>query len=66
MKNIRFFLSENFHFYGVKFSVYLNRHVFVMKNICSGSAEITEYNLLIPRGRANKKMTDITKLRLLK
>ena len=30
MKNIRFFLSENFHFLVVKFSVYLNRHVFVM------------------------------------
>ena len=25
------FLSENFHILGVKFSVYLNRHVFVMK-----------------------------------
>ena len=23
-------LSENFHFLGVKFSVYLNKHVFVM------------------------------------
>ena len=30
MKNIRFFLSENFHFLVVKNSVYLNRHVFVM------------------------------------
>ena len=30
MKNIRVFLSENFHFLVVKFSVYLNRHVFVM------------------------------------
>ena len=30
MKNIRIFLSENFHFLVVKFSVYLNRHVFVM------------------------------------
>ena len=31
MKNIRIFLSENFPFFGVeKFSVYLNRHVFVM------------------------------------
>ena len=29
MKNIRF-LSRNFHFLVVKFSVYLNRHVFVM------------------------------------
>ena len=25
-----FFLSENFHFLVVKFSVYLNKHVFVM------------------------------------
>ena len=31
MKNIRVFLSENFHFLVVKFSVYLNRHVLVMK-----------------------------------
>ena len=30
MKNINIFLSENFHFLVVKFSVYLNRHVFVM------------------------------------
>ena len=30
MKNIRVFLSENFHFLEVKFSVYLNRRVFVM------------------------------------
>ena len=30
MKNIRFFLSENFHFLVVKFSIYLNRCVFVM------------------------------------
>ena len=30
MKNIRFFLSEIFHFLVVKFSVYFNRHVFVM------------------------------------
>ena len=27
------FLSENFHFLVVKFSVYLNRHVFVMFTI---------------------------------
>ena len=31
MKNIRFVLSENFQFLEVKFSVYLNRHVFVMR-----------------------------------
>ena len=30
MKNIRIFLSENFRFLAVKFSVYLNRRVFVM------------------------------------
>ena len=30
MKNISIFLSEKFHFLVVKFSVYLNRHVFVM------------------------------------
>ena len=33
MKNIRVFLSENFHFLVVKFSVYLNRHVFVMTGV---------------------------------
>ena len=31
MKNIRVFLSENFHFLVVKFSVYFNRHVFEMQ-----------------------------------
>ena len=30
MKNIRVFLSENFQFLEVNFSIYLNRHVFVM------------------------------------
>ena len=30
MKNIRLLIHENFHFLVVKFSVYLNRHVFVM------------------------------------
>ena len=30
------FLSENFHFLVVKFSVYLNRRVFVMLSICNG------------------------------
>ena len=29
-ENIRVFLSENFQFSEVKFSIYLNRHVFVM------------------------------------
>ena len=35
MKNIRFFLSENFHFLVVKFSVYLNRLIFVF-NVGNG------------------------------
>ena len=30
MKNIQYFLPENFHFLVVKFSIYLNRHVFLM------------------------------------
>ena len=30
MKNIKKLLSENFHFLVVKFSIYLNRRVFVM------------------------------------
>ena len=30
MKNIRVFLSANSKFLEVKFSIYLNRHVFVM------------------------------------
>ena len=33
MKNIRDFLSENFQFMEVKFSIYLNRRVFIMKSI---------------------------------
>ena len=40
MKNIKvFFLSENFNFLVVKFSVYLNRCVFVM---CLSSEKIGE------------------------
>ena len=30
MKNIGVFLSENFQFLEMKFSMYLNRHVFIM------------------------------------
>ena len=32
MKNIGVFLSENFQFLEVKFSIYLNRRVFVISN----------------------------------
>ena len=31
MKNIRIFVSEEFHFLVLKFSVYLNRHFFIMR-----------------------------------
>ena len=31
-ENIRIFLSENFHFLMVRFSVYLNRHIFVIRS----------------------------------
>ena len=33
MKTIRLFPSEKFQFLVVKFSVYLNRHVFVMERV---------------------------------
>ena len=33
MKNISVFLSENFQFWEVKFSIHLNRHVFVMYRV---------------------------------
>ena len=32
MKNIRVFLSEDCQFLDAKFSIYLNRHVFVMNS----------------------------------
>ena len=35
MKNIRVFLSERFQFLEVKFSIYLNRRVFVMQKVKS-------------------------------
>ena len=38
MKNIRVFLSENFQFLEVKFSIYLNRQVFVMNIFRKGKA----------------------------
>ena len=35
MKNIRVFVFENFQFEEVKFSLYLNRRVFVMRSFLS-------------------------------
>ena len=39
-KNIRYFLSENFQFLEVKFSIYLNRRVFVMTDSI-GSCDVS-------------------------
>ena len=36
-------LSENFHFLVVKFSIYLNRHVFVMTKHISYSSESSQH-----------------------
>ena len=38
MKKYQIFLSENFHVLVVKFSLYLNRHVFVMDAFQGGSS----------------------------
>ena len=43
MKNIRFFLSENFPFLVENFSVYLNRCVFVMKHTSVDTLLIWDY-----------------------
>ena len=40
MKKYQNFLSENFHFLVAKFSIYLNRHVFVMKYLNMSSAAV--------------------------
>ena len=39
MKSIRVILSENFQFLEVKFSIYLNRRVFVMRTTSEDAAE---------------------------
>ena len=36
MKNIRVFVSENFQFLEMKFSIYLNRRVLIMTPVRSG------------------------------
>ena len=40
MKNIGNFLSKNFQFLVVKFSLYLNKRVFVMKKYFSQKARV--------------------------
>ena len=44
MKKYQCFLSENFQFLEVKFSIYLNRCVFVMGHACIVSANIVHNN----------------------
>ena len=53
MKNIRDFLSENFHFLVAKCSVYLNRYVFVM------SPRVLKVNLLIFRYKSLRSAPNI-------
>ena len=45
MKNIRIFLSEIRHFVAVKFSVYLNRRVFVMNTLFIRSIQTPPYHI---------------------
>ena len=58
MKNSRI-LSENFHFSGVKFSVYLNRLVFVMiearSSACSLFPKSTYYIFIVILIESNKR-----------
>ena len=44
MKNIRVFLSENVKFSEVKFSIYLNRRVFIMNTDGSFTFTVADLN----------------------
>ena len=48
-ENYQRFLSENFQFLEVKFSIYLNRHVFVMYDCAASLAELILYCLNMPQ-----------------
>ena len=48
-ENIRVFLSENFQFLEVKFSIYLNRRVFVMNVVLSDANSVAKYVHQSPR-----------------
>ena len=54
MKNIRVFYLKIFNFLEMKFSVYLNRRVFVMGALCCYANALKFYRLKIhgPTGRA--------------
>ena len=70
IKIIRTFLSENFHFLVVKFSVYLNRHVFVIllstdttkskiRNVSAEALRCNKASFNIQNDDANKSCFDI-------
>ena len=45
MKNIGLFFSENFQFLEVKFSIYMNRRVFVMSSTALDRSVINKWRL---------------------
>ena len=55
MKKISEFLSENFQFLVVKFSIYLNRRVFVMGGSFSSGSTSSNFLLLILIPRIHSK-----------
>ena len=67
-ENFRIFLSENFHFLVVKFSVYLNRRVFVMDWVplynvqCYGIIQIKDLQKNIKTGCAIQTLITETHL----
>ena len=62
MRNTRIFLSENFHFLVVKFSIYLNRHVFVMCNLKCLSGQVLVFQTLDHLGPVVQSVVSLTSL----
>ena len=62
MKNIRVFLSENFQFLAVKFSIYLNRRVFRNGLDPATSAYLDQAPQLAVRKPSDKKQTIISEI----
>ena len=58
MKNIKTFLSENFHFLVLKVSVYLNRRVFVMQYNTNILLASKHSNMLMAIQFSKWKLTD--------
>ena len=59
MKNVRVFLSENFQFLEVKFSIYLNRRVFVMIFCSTSKWRFTAQQTLLRSCRASQLTSDL-------